>query len=142
MSQDVTPDHNEKSVMSESNHNENSVTPESTPEAIRQKAYRDRVKRAGEMEDRVKTLESELESLRSEDRVSFRLAVKEFTQLKDSLHSKLSDLESNRRSLEIGEAVLSDPDLVYLVETMWLKSASQQDRLRNHVRSYRQSLRQ
>lgn len=71
---------------------------------------------------------------------AIQIVVEEFTKLNTQLKAGLAELESTSEAAALGQKVLADPDLRYLVETLWSKSPAQQDRLREHVRSYRRSL--
>ncbi len=87
----------------------------------------------------LEALEVEVSELRSKKRV-FLTVVEEFTKLNEGLKAKLAEVESTGQAVTIGQRVLSDPDLKYLVESLWFKSPTQQDKLRDRVRSYRRSM--
>ncbi|MDI3465625.1 MAG: hypothetical protein OJF50_004446 [Nitrospira sp.] len=53
--------------------------------------------------------------------------------------AKLAEVESTGQAVSLGQHVLSDPNLRYLVESMWLKSEVQRDTLRQMVKPYRRS---
>lgn len=66
--------------------------------------------------------------------------VDEFTRLNADLKAKLAEAEATGQATAIGQQVLSDPDLRYLVESLWIKSEAQRERFRLQIQSYRGSL--
>ncbi len=69
-----------------------------------------------------------------------RTIVEQFTRLNSELRSKLAEVASTSQATAIGQQVLSDPDLLYLVEKLWFKSATQRERLKAQVSAYRRGL--
>ncbi|MDK2742121.1 MAG: hypothetical protein NDI90_04345 [Nitrospira sp. BO4] len=67
---------------------------------------------------------------------TLRTAVEEFNKLNTDLKAKLADLESSGQATALGQQVLSDSDLKYLVESVWFQS----EMYREKFRSYRRSL--
>ena len=54
--------------------------------------------------------------------------------------AKLAEVESTGQAVALGQRVLADNDLMYLVEKMWFKSETQRDRIRGQIQAYRRSL--
>lgn len=102
------------------------------PEAERKRKYRDAVKR-------VEVLEAEVSALRSKES-AFQTVVEEFTKLNEGLRLKQSEMESTGQAVALGQRVLADPDLRYLVESMYLRSETQRTQLRKQIEGYRRSM--
>ena len=66
--------------------------------------------------------------------------VEEFTKLNAGLMLKHSEIESTGQAAALGQRVLADPDLSYLVESMWFKSDTQRERLKTQVHTYQRSV--
>lgn len=112
------------------------------PEAVRQRVHREKVKQA---ENRIAELEAELTVLRSSHE-AFKVAVEEFTQLKTALESERVSIEAERVAMQslseavgLGQKVLADNALKYLVTKMYLVSEPQRNKLQDLARAYRQS---